>query len=262
MGALTGRNILVTRAQSQTASLSEKIKQAGGTPVEVPLLHFALRDNKENKQYVEQLHEYAWIFFTSSNGVKFFFELLEEKKVTWPGNLMVGAVGEKTERTLIQYGVAADFVPNTYTAEVMAEEFMGRFDNPGPILLVRGNLSRDVLPEAMKGHVFFHSMTVYDTLLAKDQRPLIEKLETISIDAYTLTSPSTVEAFVRLCHKHKNFNKYLTVPCVCIGTTTEAKAKKEGFLNVLVPEGHFTIEGMVELMESYFSEKGYDIDEQ
>ncbi|MFG6116425.1 uroporphyrinogen-III synthase [Halobacillus sp. MO56] len=262
MGALTGRNILVTRAQIQAASLSDKIRQAGGTPIEVPLLHFTLRNNQENKQFIEQLHEFAWIFFTSSNGVRFFFKLWDKKSRSWPENLKVGAVGEKTEKTLIKYGVSADFVPSTYTAEVMAEEFLKKYDSPGSTLLVRGNLSRDVLPVALRGHVFFQSMTVYDTLLAKDQRPLMEALENISIDAYTFTSPSTVEAFARLCHKHKKFNKYLSVPCICIGPTTEEKAKQEGFMNVLMPDGHYTTEGMVELMESYFSEKGIDIDEQ
>ncbi|GGC93048.1 uroporphyrinogen-III synthase [Thalassobacillus devorans] len=255
MGALAGRKILVTRAKSQSDSLSYNIRQAGGTPVEVPLLHFALRDNQENKRYVEQLHEYAWIFFTSSNGVKFFFELWGEK-APWPDNLKVGAVGEKTEKMLNNYGVRADFVPSTYTAEVMADEFLGTFHDPGPTLLVRGNLSRDVLPEALKGHVFFQSMTVYDTLLTKDHRPLTETLEHIPFDAYTFTSPSTVEAFIRLCHTHMDFKTFLSVPCVCIGPTTEKKAKQEGFLNVLMPEGHYTTEGMTELMESYFSEKG------
>ncbi|SEA52223.1 uroporphyrinogen-III synthase [Thalassobacillus cyri] len=256
MGALTGRNILVTRAQSQAASLSEKIMQAGGTPIEVPLLHFALRNNQENKHYVEQLHEYAWIFFTSSNGVRFFFKLWDKKARAWPEQLKVGAVGEKTEKMLLKYGVSADFVPSTYTAEVMADEFLKNYNNPGPLLLVRGNRSRDVLPEAMKGHVFFQSMTVYDTLLAKDHSPLIKTLENLEIDAYTFTSPSTVEAFVRLCDKHTAFYKFLSVPCVCIGPTTEEKAKQEGFLNILMSEQSYTIEGMTELMECYFREKG------
>src|SRR6056297_1145277 len=115
MGSLAGRNILVSRARSQAANLSEKIRQAGGTPIEVPLLRFSLRNNQENKQLLAQLHEYAWIFFTSSNGVKFFFELWKREADDWPEKLNIGVVGEKTEEMLKQYGQSADFIPSTYT---------------------------------------------------------------------------------------------------------------------------------------------------
>ncbi|NHW59414.1 uroporphyrinogen-III synthase, partial [Escherichia coli] len=72
---LSGKQILVTRARAQAEAFSEKIMEAGGTPIEVPLLQVQKRITKENEKTFHKLHRFTWVFFTSANGVKFFFKL-------------------------------------------------------------------------------------------------------------------------------------------------------------------------------------------
>ncbi|MBM7554604.1 uroporphyrinogen-III synthase [Thalassobacillus pellis] len=261
MENLQGRTILVTRSKKSKGAFSEQIRKAGGNPVEVPLLQFAIRDTMENNQMINGLHDYNWVFFTSINGVEFFFELWNKHKKSWPANVKLAAVGEKTGNALLGQGINVDFVPDTFSASNMADQFLKRYPEPGRILLVRGNLSRPTLPEVFRQQrVFFQTMTVYDTLPVEDQQAsLIPFLERGLLDAYTFTSPSTISAFHNICCSHKDYHRFLLKPCVCIGPTTASEAEKTGFSNVLTPPSNYTIEGMIEVMERYFKQKGQDI---
>ena len=64
------------------------------------------------------------------------------------------------------------------------------------------------------------------------------------IDFITFTSPSTVEAFVKMVDTipKKNY--------ICIGTTTEQRATELGIQSITPPE-EFTIEAMLETICNY-----------
>ncbi|WP_406944544.1 uroporphyrinogen-III synthase [Halobacillus sp. SY10] len=252
MQPLQGKRILVTRGQSQARSFIERIEAEGGVVYHTPLLSFQLNDSESHQEILKRLHDYSWVFITSANGVKFFFELLKKYKIEVPPSLKFAIIGSKTEKRLNDFGFKADFIPSKYHASSMGKEFFSSQPQPGNILYIRGNRSRDALPRMFndKG-VFFHSMTVYDTLLVEEKKPeLLAWIQEREIDALTFTSPSTVRAFVSMVQ-----NQGGEIPCFCIGPTTAKEAKKCGFTNVHVPD-QFTIAHMLKQMTYYFSNEG------
>ncbi|MFQ3542604.1 uroporphyrinogen-III synthase [Halobacillus rhizosphaerae] len=255
MTALAGKRILNTRGKSQAKSLSILIEQAGGSTIEAPLLSFQSHSSEKNDDIISKLHDYSWVFVTSSNGVKFFFDLLTERQKVLPKQIRWAVVGKKTSRILADYGIEADFMPNKFQAQQLVKEFLCLYEHPGHILFIRGNQSREEIPRMLKEkQVFFQTMTVYDTLPLKDSQDLIHAcIEHSTVDALTFTSPSTIDAFMEALGKGKQ--KALSFPCFCIGPTTGARAREKGFKEIYIPE-QYTLSHMVDQIIKYFSNKG------
>lgn len=248
--SLHGKRILVTREENQAKEFSDLILQHGGIPLEVPLLKITCIDQEDTGNYFDAIEEYQWIFFTSANGVRCFFQLagnyiMDNNKLE---KIRFAAVGRKTEKALKEYGFSAEFVPAVYNADVMAEEFLSDFQADSPVLLVRGTRSRDILPERFSQNgVIFDSIVVYKTSFNTEAEVLLnEILNQKDLDFITFTSPSAVEAFVKAANTESK------VVCVCIGTTTESRARELGFSSVITAE-EFTIEGMIECISNNIS---------
>ncbi|WP_339228293.1 uroporphyrinogen-III synthase [Oceanobacillus sp. FSL K6-2867] len=238
--------ILITREASQAKEFSKKVKELGGIPVEVPLLAISCKDTNASKSIFSKVGDYKWIFFTSANGVHCFFSLAKKYHMKQLQEHRLAVVGHKTDQALKKYGYQADFIPTTYHAEAMAEEFLQKFPKEGKVLLIRGNLSRDTLPVEFTKHNVPHDLLeVYETGYNYAMKArLNELLAEDIIDFVTFTSPSTVEAFVEIVDRipEKNY--------VCIGTTTEQRALEFGIQSLKPPE-EFTIEAMLETICNY-----------
>ncbi|CDQ39422.1 MULTISPECIES: uroporphyrinogen-III synthase [Virgibacillus] len=250
---LQNKRILITREKKKTAAFSEKIKQLGGVPIEIPLLRIECSKTKENHLDFKRLDTFDWILFTSSNGVDCFFQLANYYQVNQDilHTKNIAVVGRKTEETLILYGRKADFIPSTYNAATMAEEFLTSYPDATSILLVRGNRSRDVLPNRLKAaEKAFTAMEVYETHANYSMKnKLREQLLNSQIDYITFTSPSTVESFVEMTTMD------VAATCVCIGSTTKQRAKELGFSSILMPS-EYTIDGMIARIQEDIIRKG------
>ncbi|WP_188453496.1 uroporphyrinogen-III synthase [Virgibacillus oceani] len=251
--SLHGKKVLITREENQAKVFSEKVLQCGGTPIEIPLIKISCKSCIQNNQLVRNLHQYKWIFFTSANGVNCFFELLKRNGIPNKSlKCQVAAVGHKTAEALQQYGVPADFIPSAYNADVMSREFLIAYPTADRVLFVRGNRSRDVLPDVfLKKNIRFDMIEVYETDYNYQSAVRLNDilLET-DFDFITFTSPSTVEAFINLMNDADCIEKAKKTICVCIGTTTEQKANEMGFNNTIIPN-HFTIDDMLAAMTDY-----------
>lgn len=254
---LNQARVLVTREKTQGRVFSEKLRAHDGIPIEAPLLQISRKPSAENERCMRQLSDYEWIFFTSANGVKYFYELISVYQIPACvlGDVRFAVVGRKTEKALLEYGGRrADFIPTVYDADHMAEQFLNRFKIGGKVLLVRGNLSRSVLPELLgENSVAYDAVEVYETITAVHSKELLNDiLKHSRIDFLSFTSPSAVTAYEQLAEKSLRDNT--TVTCVCIGDTTKHKALAAGFKNVLVPS-EYTIEGMIACMENYLEKR-------
>lgn len=248
--SLHGSKILITREANQAKQFAEMVITLGGIPVEAPLLRISCKDGEENKQIFANLRDYKWIFFTSANGVNCFFQQAKKYQVGDLNPYKFATVGHKTEMMLKEYGYQASFIPSTYNAEIMAEEFLDRFSEEGPALLVRGNRSRDVLPvEFTQQQLAFDAMEVYETTVNYDSKEKLNQILTEDeIDFITFTSPSTVEAFMEMAEVKREAN------VVCIGTTTEHRAEELGLRPINTPK-EFTTEAMLLSICEYINRK-------
>ncbi|RLL47951.1 uroporphyrinogen-III synthase [Oceanobacillus piezotolerans] len=243
--ALEGKRILITRDEKGAKLFSKQLKQLGAVPLEVPLIKIQCKCEENNWQGIKELHSYEWIIFTSANGVRCFFQLLNKKGRTLT-NQRIAVVGHKTEDALKEFGLTADLVPPLYNAETLASEFMNKYYQTGTILLVRGNLSRDVLPKRFfEARVPFDMLEVYETVANHNNKENLNEILSSQLDFITFTSPSAVEAF---CNMTSLTGKWTTV---CIGSTTEEMARNLGMDHIISPESDYTMEGMIQRMTEY-----------
>ncbi|MFA1822529.1 uroporphyrinogen-III synthase [Virgibacillus oceani] len=250
--SLHEKNILITREEQQGKQFAAKIRACQGNPVEVPLLKISCKEHQKNQAVFQQLASYQWIFFTSANGVRCFFQLAKDYQVNTNvlETVNIAVVGRKTENALKEYGNSASFIPSVYNAEVMSKEFFQVYQDVSPVLIVRGSKSLDILPVEFENRgIAYDAIEIYETTFRTDMKErLNEILKTGEIDFITFTSPSSVESFRRLTQVS------VDVPVVCIGTTTEKRANQLGFQSILVPE-EFTVEGMIYRMGMYVLNK-------
>lgn len=251
---LVHKKVMITREKKQAQAFSKQIIQQGGIPIKTPLLKINCRYKEEDTAILESLNHYEWIFFTSTNGVNCFFEILSKYGIKREllAKCKMAVVGHKTELALKEHGYSAHFIPTIYKASVMAQEFLLQYPTTGHVLLVRGSRSLNTLLEAfVHNNLSVQTLDVYETSFNYEIESHLNKQLGNNVDFVTFTSPSTVDAFIEMIDS----NMSLDFICACIGPTTAERAKEHGFERIIIAE-EFTIEGMIQRMNEFITKEG------
>ncbi len=74
---------------------------------------------------LKKLHTFDWLIFTSTNGVKFFFERLNAIRLDARAlhSVKVAAIGKTTAEKLKSFGVRADMQPKLESSAGLLKEF-------------------------------------------------------------------------------------------------------------------------------------------
>lgn len=255
---LFGKRILVTRARSQASKLVNRIEELGGEPYEFPVIETVMPSTKSAQESVRQafgaLNTFDWVFFTSVNGVDFFFRHLEQqgKDVRALHQARIAAVGPSTGEALRKYGIAAEVIPGPFQAEGMLEAFESELKEGQKVLLPHGDLARTWLPEQLRERgLLVTEAIIYDTILAgEDDDELLKLLEEGGIHAMTFTSSSTVTNFLNIL-KRMGLQDPLpllkNVEVACIGPVTANTAEAAG-LKVTMMAEEATIESLISVL--------------
>ncbi|WP_148449197.1 uroporphyrinogen-III synthase, partial [Paenibacillus ihuae] len=198
------------------------------------------------------LEAYDWVFFTSANGVEFFWHHLAELKVDIRGlhRAKIGAVGPATAAALAERGLMAEELPARFQAEGLLEAFGPRLEPGQKVLLPRGDLAREWLPDKLRElGLEVTEVDTYETVVTgEDDIELIRLLEEKRIHAVTFTSSSTVRNFMSILERmglEDPLSLLAGVKIACIGPVTEETAVEAGLTPGLLPE-EATIEGLVQ----------------
>ena len=246
-GPLFGMRVLVTRSRQQASVLGQLLTAEGAEPIELPTIEIApLEDFGPLDDALERIGSYAWAVFTSTNGVDAAFGRLTEagRDARWLGGVRVAAIGPATASALAHRGVAADYVPDTFTTEAVAEGF-GRLDVAGArVLLLRADIAPEALAEGLQRHgAEVDSVAAYRTLKPADAGGRArELLGSGSIDVATFTSSSTVRNLVELLGTERALLERVRI--ASIGPVTSATARELG-LQVDVEAHEHTVPGLV-----------------
>ena len=236
---LFGRRIVVTRAREQASELRIRLEALGAEVLELPAIRVEPVDFA-----LPPLHRYAWIVFTSANGVRAFFERgleaagLDTRAL---GGLRVAAIGPGTAGALEARGIRPDLVPDRFVAESLLEGFPAPGSPGERVLLARAEQARDVLPEGLgeRGHAV-DVLAVYRTVQAEPEAGLLEHVRAGDVDALTFTSSSTVNNFLDVVGPATDAGPLV----VSIGPVTSATARERG-LRVAAEADPHTIDGLV-----------------
>ena len=256
---LLGKTVVVTRAREQGSDSARLLAEEGARVIQFPTITIAPLDNYGPvREALGKLHEYQWLLFTSANGVRYFWEQLEQlgldARALGKGlGVKVAAVGSATEKALRAKGVVPDFVPDAYVAESMAEGLLALC---GPsikgmrMLLARARAARDVLPDTLAAHgVQVDILPVYETRVSGErQEEVLGLLEAGEVDCITFGSSSTVTNFLSLIPAEV-LRAHPEAKLACIGPVTAETLEKAGLTCAVQPK-EYTIPGLVrELIE-------------
>ncbi len=249
-GGLLGLRILNTRAKHQAATLSAAIQNAGGVPIELPLLSI----EPTGAQWVKTLPnglQADFAIFISPNAVDAFFKHIPPQ--TLPKSMHIFALGQGTARTLNTYGIHATACPKAADSEhmltlishdikVLAEK---------TCLLIKGVGGRTyLLQELIKKGVDVHALDVYKRTLPAKNKDLITSLWCEdALDIILITSETALKHLFILFGEDKK-TWLCQKPCLVISKRLEHAARAMGIQHILVSTYEDIIETLIHNKDS------------
>ena len=160
-----------------------------------------------------------WLFFYSKNGVKYFFENIDNQ---WIINKKIGTIGASTADFLMQnFGLKANFVGTGEPLQT-AKDFLQIAANQ-TVIFPRAKESKQSIQRELGDAIIAKDLVIYEN------QPLSD-FDAIEADILVFTSPMNVEAY---------FNKMVLKPnqkIVSIGNTTAKALKNLGFERFFIAE--------------------------
>ena len=254
---LFGKTVVVTRAREQASAFRILLERKGAQCLEFPTIEVVPPASWELlDEAIRNLGFYDWLIFTSVNGVRFFFQRLQEhgEDVRALHGIRIAAIGPKTATELTYRGLRLDLVPSEYRAEAVIEG-LGEHEVRGKrFLLPRAAKAREILPEKLEemgGQI--DVVTAYETIRpagkSEEVRNLLKKG---AISCVTFTSSSTVENFAAMFPGDDLPSLLDKVAIACIGPITAQTAEEHG-LKVNIMPAEYTIEALTADVVEYFS---------
>ncbi|MDD3250525.1 MAG: uroporphyrinogen-III C-methyltransferase [Smithellaceae bacterium] len=258
---LFGRGIVITRPQRQADDLAKLLAAEGARPIAFPTIAIEPpSDWSELDAALAELESYQWLIFTSANGVRFFFERMQQKgqDVRDLKDIKICCIGPATARQLADRGIRADLVPEEFIAEGILKSFAAMDIQGMNILIPRAEKARDILPRTLQAQGARVTVaTAYRTVNSgRKKEELTRRLAAGEVDVITFTSSSTVTNFFEI--QGKDFTLPPSVRVACIGPVTAGTAAKAGF-KIDILQREYTMEGLIRTLVDHFQQpKGKD----
>lgn len=185
------------------------------------------------------------VVYTSSNGVRVFFEKLREARIDVRelAGCSFAVIGAATGKTLAGYGIYADICPGVYTSEALADEIERQWDG-GDICVFRSAQGSELLVERLSARYCvkdIHTYTVEPDRAVNGYDGTMDYICFSSAGGVRLY----MERFGKLPEK--------AVP-VCIGEVTRAELCRYRTGRIITADA-CTVEGIVEAVLRDISEK-------
>ncbi|MCA9582361.1 MAG: uroporphyrinogen-III C-methyltransferase [Myxococcales bacterium] len=250
---LFGRRVLVTRSAEDGHAMGRLLRDAGAEPVFLPTIEvLAPEDPEPLRVALGKLSTYAWVVFTSRNGVDRVFAELDRQGLDARafGGARIAAIGPATAARLAARGLRADVVPDEFVGEAVAMALQTAHGGTlagTKILLPRAAVARNALPDALTAAgASVEVVTAYRTAApqGRDDGALRQVVE--GVDVVTFTAPSTVRNLLSLLGRGGP-GLLRGKELAAIGPITAAAVREEG-LSPTVVATQYTAEGLVEAL--------------
>lgn len=221
-GLLSGKKIIATGTPMNVAKISDAFEKYKAQVCKISLIDTVYNENQKISQI--DFSDYAWIVFTSANGVDMFFEKLGNEKVDIRNlmHLKFAVIGSGTEKELMMRGFKADCIPEKFESIYLAKELLKRLENNEKTLIIRaGNGSEILQRELAENKKEFTEFNLYYTKMLENRRELFE-INSKDADYIIFSSGSAVKAFAKFNHDGIN------AKIVSIGSQTTKTAENLG----------------------------------
>lgn len=195
---LFGKRVLVTRAREQASVLVEQLEQFGAEAVEVAAIEIlGPRDYVTMDRAMKKLPETQWAVFTSVNAVEWTMGRLESqgKDARALAGVRVCAIGPATAASLRSRGIRADYVPEQFTTEAIAQGLGGEGSLEGQrIVLYQAAIAPMEIVQALEARgAQVQRVAAYQTVTPAGAAERAKQALADGTDIITFTSSSTVE---------------------------------------------------------------------
>lgn len=260
--SLTGRTIVITRAESQAGEFVTELEKYGANVVVCPTIQITDPESYVRlDEALDHLYGYDWLIFTSVNGVDYFLRRAEARQIAVSelDELRVCAIGEATAERLRQATIHVDVVPAQFKAEGVfgaLEQFTGGQEALSGLnfLIPRAAVARDYLPKALEAAgARVDVVPAYRTVIP-DQLDRGRLAATLAggADCVAFTSSSTVRNLANLFDTQDLSRVLAGTTVACIGDITAGTAVEYG-LNPEVQPLEFTIPALAAAIAEYFA---------
>lgn len=204
------KSIFISRSLDSDSVFFKELSGNKFTIIDLPLIDIV----KIPFSYTPQVN---WIFFTSKNSIKYFFE----QNPTVSENVKYGIISQASEKTLRYFGKHSTFVGNGVDLAKIAKDFRQVLGNDS-VLFPQAMDSLQTIQKYLAFTNTTHNLYTYKTILKTE-------FELPYTDIVVFTSPSNVKAY---------FSKYKLDPrqlVVAMGSSTKFKLAEYGAKDVLTP---------------------------
>lgn len=198
---LSGKRVLVTRPNGQSAALVRQLEEKGALVSTLPAVEIReISDWGPVDRAIANLTSYQWLVFTSVNGVRAFVGRIQHTGHDLQHALQgirLAAIGPATAEALRSFHLEPDVVPPRYRSEDLATILKDRVRGQR-VLLARADRGRELLRDELATVADVEQLAVYSQVDASELDPVIlTDLEAGRIDFITLTSSNIARALIR-----------------------------------------------------------------
>ncbi len=250
---LFGKRIVVTRARSQAASLSDRLAAAGASVIEMPATRIEALDRTPLRAALARLKDFSWVMFTSQNAVRLFWEGLRAAGLDSRAlaGSKIAAVGPATAEALLDHGLVVDVAPDRFVAEALLDTLRGRRDIArANVLYATAEGARETLQLGLQElSAIVERVNLYRSVPdGTGAAELEQRLVAEGADLVTFTSASSVTNFVDAVGR----DAARAAPAASIGAITSQAARAAG-LEVVVEATRSTIPGLVDAIVGHYA---------
>jgi uroporphyrinogen III methyltransferase/synthase len=244
---LFGQRIVITRPRDEARHAAATLEALGAEVLLAPTVEVRpITDTGPLDQAIDRLADYQWLVFTSANGVRFFFERLEQKgrDLRAVGHIKLAAIGPTTAEALAQFHLRADLIPESYRSESLAEA-LGQHARGCRVLLARADRGRAVLKEELQPLAEVDQVAVYhnaDVESIPDE--VSSRILEATVDCITLTSSDITSRLHALLHESGRHRVGRDVRLASLSPVTSETATRLGW-DVAAEATEFTWDGLV-----------------
>lgn len=247
---LCGKRIVVTRARGQSAEFLHKLSGLGADVLEIPAIKTIPPTKREDiVDALLELNSYDWLIFTSTNGVKSFFDLFFKRfqDLRDLGGAKIAAVGPKTAAKLRELHLQVDAMPEEFVGKKIAETLAreGSVEN-SKICLLRAEDANPDLPRALEEFgAIVDDIGIYKTVAeTEDFFGSTKNFLARGANWITFTSGSTVEFFHKRFDLPKLLKQFPQMKIASIGPET-SKALRTLKIQPAIEAKEHTTDGLI-----------------
>lgn len=248
---LSGKRILLTRAEHQLVDLADKVRARGAVPINFPCLEVEPLPD-EIRQGVKLLEVYGDVLFSSENGVRTVAQFCKEQALDLKTILTgkrIAAVGNHTAASLRSYGIDVHMTPEEPSQRGLIAAYQ-KHGLPKRLLFFRAEEGRELLTQALReAGVDLHMVAAYRTVCPEEAATdVINMLKVNEVDAVLLGSSKAARHYLQRIGSKELANRPL------LAGISQAMAEEAGQfgIDVQIVSERASFDAMLDTLAHYF----------